>query len=659
MTTTMIKRFLLFLPFFFPFFQAGAQSIPVDSRFGKVSVKECEMSVYPADTSAAALVLCEQHTVKIDFDESIGEPLQWITHSERIKILKDRGKDRADYSLLIPSTNQEGEAFVGLTVVTYNLEKGKVVQTKLPKSDIYRVKYNKNLDKITFAAPNVKAGSVIEVRYSQTVADFFSIDDFYFQRDIPVNLCTYTVSLPLWLDYRIVSHGFEPVASKKWETTGVNLQPVVSSNMLDVEEYKAVDLPGMDNEPGVYCIRQYRTALTYTITGLNFGSTHRTYSKTWEDVDELVRKSAIFDKIKAGCRFKEEVDAAMAAETPQEQISNIIKLVRNKVAWDKTYRLVPTDGQEAIRNHSGSSADINALVASAARYAGFRVAPVLLSARTRGVLLDYHPTPDSFSKFILRFDLNDGQALYVDAADPNGWLNVLNPNDLVTRGRMIPDDGPGTWVDLTNLGRNVESFVVEAELSTDGTLKGECTASFRGIASYDFKTGFLRHDKEEDAIEELERRYSAEIEDFTAQQLREYGDNASMHFRFEKTCEGSGDVIYVKPYLADFHNESLFRAETRKMPVDFSYPEQISYTFRLILPEGYVVEQMPERKRLASGLPSSVTVMPSVNDRVVMLSYRFDLNTLVGLAQNYEDIRAYWKALCGLYGQMIVVKKAS
>ena len=617
------------------------------------------MSVYPADTAAAALVLCEQHTVKIDFDENLGEPLQWITHSERIKILKDEGKSRADYSLLVPSTDQEGEAFVGLTVVTYNLEKGKVVQTKLPRSDVFRIKYNKRLDKITFAAPNVRAGSVIEVRYSRTVADFVSIDDFYFQRDIPVNQCTYTVTLPRWLDYRKISHGFEPVAMKDWETAGVNLQPVVTNNTLDVTEYKAVDLPGMDREPGVFCIRQYRTAISYTISAINFGSTHRNFSTTWEDVDELVRKSGIMDKIKAGCRFKDEVDAAMAAETPQQKIENIIELVRGKVAWDKTFRLVPSDGQEALRNHSGNSADINALVASAARYAGFRVMPVLLCTRSNGALLDFHPSADAFSKFILRFDLEDGQAVYVDAADPSGWLNVLSPNDLVTRARLIPDDGPGSWVDLTQLSRNVENYLVQAELSADGTLKGEFTASFSGVASYDFKSGFLRHDKEEEAIEELEQWYSAEIEDFTTQKVHDYGENSQMNFRFEKSCEGGGDVFYVKPYLSEFHSESLFRAEERKMPVDFSYPEQISYTFKLILPVGYVVEQLPERKRMACGLPSTVTVISSTSGNVVQLSYRFELKSLVGLPQNYKDIREYWKALCGLYGQMIVVKKAS
>ena len=117
-------------------------------------------------------------------------------------------------------------------------------------------------------------------------------------------------------------------------------------------------------------------------------------------------------------------------------------------------------------------------------------------------------------------------------------------------------------------------------------------------------------------------------------------------------------MIYVSPYLEEFHTDALFRAEDRQLPVDFPYPERILYTFQLGIPAGYVVDQLPERKRLASNLPSSVSVIPSVDGSTVQISYRFERNTLIGLPQDYLDIREYWKALCSLYGQMIVLKKA-
>lgn len=638
---------------------AMAQSVPVDPRFGKVSNEECAMTVYPADTSAAALVLWEQHSVRIDYDLSAGTPRQWVNHAERIKILKDEAKGRADFSLLISSRVEDDEGYTNLNVVTYNLEKGKIVQTKMPKSNIFRTKYNDRYDKVSFAAQNVKVGSVVEVRFELSSNQFMDIADFYFQRDIPVNLSTFSITLPRWLFYSKVSRGHIFPEVKNREVTGENLGETMPTNVLDVVEYRAVDLPSLDKEPGVYCARQHRAAISYTVNGLHLGTIYRDFSSTWERVDDLVRKSDIMSKMKAACRFKEDVDAAIAGkDSKQDQLAAIITLVRSKVAWDRTVRLVPGGSQDPLRSRSGSNADINALVASAARYAGFEVAPVLLRRRSNGTLIDFHPSEDAFDKFILCFDLGDGKPLYVDAADPDGWFNVLNDDDLVSNARLIPEQGPGLWVDLTALSQNMRSYFVLANLAPDGTMTGDFSVTFSGCPSYEFKNESHRFEREEDAVESLEQKYAMEINDFSLTSVNEYGSQASMHFLFEKQCESSGEMIYVSPYLEEFHTDALFRAEDRELPVDFPYPERILYTFQLGVPAGYVVDQLPERKRLASNLPSSVSVIPSVDGSTVQISYRFERNTLIGLPQDYQDIREYWKALCSLYGQMIVLKKA-
>ena len=69
-----------------------AQTIPIDSRSGRVSEAECALTTYPLDTAAAALVLFEDHTLKIDFDVSEGIPMVTSFHRERVKILKEEDK---------------------------------------------------------------------------------------------------------------------------------------------------------------------------------------------------------------------------------------------------------------------------------------------------------------------------------------------------------------------------------------------------------------------------------------------------------------------------------------------------------------------------------------------------------------------------------------
>lgn len=635
-----------------------AQTIPIDSRSGKVSEAECALTTYPLDTAAAALVLFEDHTLKIDFDVSEGVPLMYTFHRERVKILKEEEKDRCDFEFYVSRDPDDLESLTNISVVTYNLENGKVVSSKLPRSNIFRTRENDRFDKVTFAAPNVKVGSVIEVQFNKSTARFRDIGDFYFQRDIPVNKCVYTLKLPRWLQFKAITRGEASYSIKETSEGGVQLGDFFPGNTLDVTEYTAVDLRALNREPGLYCPRQYRSSMSVVVSGLRFPSLYRDYSTTWDDVDKQVLDSPIIGQIKANCRFEKEVDQALQGkETPQDKLAAIIALVREKVQWNDSFRLVPAEASKVLRDRSGDSADINALVASAARYAGFNVAPVLLRYRSNGLLMNMLPDTDAFDKMILRFELSDGTVLYVDAADPDGWFNLLRDNDLVTQARVVPIDGPGYWVDLSNLSRNIIQYAVSAELTPDGVMKGSAKVAYGGIPSYEFKEAVRRLDSEEKILELLEKEASAEVEDFVSEGLEEYSDHSSMQYSFERNCDVTGETVFVNPFMEHFHSETLFRAEERKLPVDFPYQKQVVYTFRLVLPEGYTVEQLPERRRIASSLPSSAVLMAAVQGNAVTLSYRFDLGTLLCTPQDYQDARAYWTALLGLGEQMIVVKK--
>ena len=636
-----------------------SQSIPVNTKPGRVSAEECGLAVYPSDTAAVALVLCEQHEVKIDFNVSTGSPHQWINHYERIKILKESGKDYADFSLLISTRPADNESFPTISVTTYNLEGGKVVSTKMQKSAIFRAKYNDYYDKVSFAAPNVKAGSVIEVRCDRATGRFQQIDDFYFQREIPVNLCKYSVMLPGWLRVSKVGRGFLQPSLTHGTVMGLELGELYPNNHLEIDDYQITDVPALDREPGVYCTRQYRSSVSYTVTGLRFPSLVRDYSTDWADVDKLVQQSNIVMNIKAACRFRDEVDALpREGKTPQERLADIISLVRGKVEWDRTEALVPKSAAEVLRARSGTNADINALVGSAARHAGFQVFPVLIRRRTNGALLDFHPDTDAFDTFVLRFDIEGGNPLYIDAADPAGWFNVLDDNYLVEKARVIPLEGVGDWVDLTRLSRNIRSYTVQGAVSPDGTFAGTCSIAMTGCPSYGLKSGFREAGKEDQVIENLEKRIAAEVDGFSAQGVRDFSNQAAEQFRFTKTCDHTPESIFVNPFLEQFHTEAAFRMEERMLPVDFPYPETLIYNLVLQLPEGYVADQVPETRGIQSALPSSAMVTSSVTGNMVRFTFRFTLDALICTPESYRAVRNYWQELCGIYNQMIVIRKS-
>ena len=87
--------------FFLAAFPSGllAQRIPVNPRFGAVSDEEILMTSYEPDTSASVLILYRHHEVDASFSAT-GRPTRKETITERVKILKESGKQFPDTRIL-------------------------------------------------------------------------------------------------------------------------------------------------------------------------------------------------------------------------------------------------------------------------------------------------------------------------------------------------------------------------------------------------------------------------------------------------------------------------------------------------------------------------------------------------------------------------------
>ena len=142
-----------------------AQKAPM--KYGKVDQSDLEMKVYPNDSSASAVLLCNYGY----FDSN---QIQFV-HQMRIKILKEEGKDQGNFA--VPAS--EKTTVKGQTI---NLENGVPVVTKLNKEGIFIERITKNSYRARVAMPNVKVGSVLDIEfYYNGLPSYWS-----FQKEIPV-----------------------------------------------------------------------------------------------------------------------------------------------------------------------------------------------------------------------------------------------------------------------------------------------------------------------------------------------------------------------------------------------------------------------------------------------------------------------------------------
>lgn len=165
-------------------------------KFGGVTEKDFATKIYSIDSNANAVVIADIGYCSLD-----GNDKGWFSavskHFKRVHILNKNGYDIANVSIELYSNGEAEEKLDKLKAVTYNLENGKVVETKLDtKSSVFEDRIDKNYKIKKFTFPNIKEGSIIEFEYT-TISDFInSLDPWEFQGAYPRLWSEFNLTVP-------------------------------------------------------------------------------------------------------------------------------------------------------------------------------------------------------------------------------------------------------------------------------------------------------------------------------------------------------------------------------------------------------------------------------------------------------------------------------
>ena len=617
---------------------AGAQKIPVTPALGMVSEYECSFRKYDTEPYVSAMILWESCDRVLDYDMVYSEGRCITYYKQRIKILRESGRHFASDKIVVDS--DAGESVKNLEVTTYNLEDGKVVSHPASKSDITRTWLDDKRQQLSYRASDVKAGSVIEISYVMTTPLFDVVPTFNFRRSIPVNFCSYTIAYPEGLQKRMRCLDYEQDAILY--TSG---QDAKTGLMYDA--FQAADLPSFKDEPMVYCPGDYMGSVAYEIGRLD-----------WSDVAKEFSGSAVMQQLKGRNPFRKEVKEIVAAGKDRfTTMCEVVDLVKKSVKWNGQTAFFPKDFSGIGSEYFGTSADVNSVAGAALTDAGFFVTPVLLCLRSDGVIFDQFPTCGAFSTFILHISDQEDIDFYLDAANPLGYYNVLPDNYLVSNAMEIFKDGSYRFVDLSRLAGSVTSYTLVANMLPDGNMAGTISGQFFNNSSFRFKEnsyGITPENMNEKMLEllDVDSVTSASIDGL-------YVPSActNMKVKFIKKNEVTDSLMTVSPFMVPLLTSDAFRSESRRLPVEFPYPESIQYVVRIGIPHGYEIASLPEPVALSCSLPSECMMSAMADETAVSLYFKFDNKAYFASRQMYGELRDYWLAVCDALQAKIVFRK--
>ena len=655
-----------------------AQKPPI--KFGEVPLEQLKMTTYEKDSSASAVVLADFGESIIAYTQGIGFTLKF-ERVTRIKILSKDGLDQANFSIPLYHNGSNVEKLSGLKAVTYNLENGKVVESKLKSDAVFKEKYDANIDITKITLPNVKEGSVIEITY-RILSDFITVNfqDWEFQKDIPVVWSEYRATVPEYFNYDKYMQGYIVLSANehsiKPNSITINssersgdprgaVNTTFSSDRVDFQEdhfrWVAVDVPAFKSEPFITTPRDYISKINFELSFTQFPNQPvKTYLGNWENVNKAYADSPDFGGQVTGNGFlKKNVEAITAGLTsPEEKMDAICSYVKQTVEWDELNRkYVSTTLKKVLDEKKGNSADINLLLASMLNKAELNVFPVLLSTRDHGFVREATPAESQFNYVVCLVRIGEKNIL-LDATDkflPTGTIpeRCLNGNGLV-----VSKDG-FEWIKLQSPGKSRRAVNADLVLDDMGELKGKLKLE---------RTGYYAQGARQNYFSKGESDY---VKDFLGSKSwgltkSEFLNANEVKQAFKETHELSiadhittaGEMIYINPFIMEQQIANPFKLEQREYPVDYGSPFENIYLVKVQIPDGYTVEEAPKSKVMS--LPGSAAkylynVVQTGNS--ISISSNLTINQSLFTQDEYPNLREFYNQMVAKQAEQIVLKK--
>lgn len=595
MKSTLTLSFLLAVAFY------GQAQDPFP--FGRVTLAEMDMTSYDRDTTAEAVVLNEFGEAYFSTEGDLDLVFEY--HA-KIKILKRSAFERANFEVLLPKNDGQTTKWISVQGSTFNLNGQSLVETKLDPKKVFKETRSEYLDIMKFTLPDIRVGSVIEVKYRIESPFKFNFHEWKFQSDIPKVRSEFWAKIPGNYQYNITLRGFLNLTKNESEiikgcfNVGVNA-------IADCAFYRyAIDnVPALKSEEFMTARSNFLSALNYELIQVtSFDGRVYKYTKEWRDVEEELRGHADFGAQirKAKNLFDDQLPALLAgAADEKEKAVRIYHYVSSTFEWDEYYGKYASKGiRKAYAEKKGNIGDINLTLVAILQEAGLEADPVLLSTREVGLPNTLYPVMSDFNYVVARVKVND-QFYLVDASDPFLPFGVLPERCLNGKGRLITRNG-ADWVDLTPKAKEKSQTVMTLKLEDDGYIRGTVEIKSFDYEAADKRKAILSHESEAEYIKSAAAAWvNAEISNYKVDDLKDPEKVLieRMDIAIKAFDDLNAKVLFLDPFFMGKWNTNPFKSNERSFPVDFGAPLETLLVLSMEYPAQFTIDELPTNAALA------------------------------------------------------------
>ena len=416
------------------------------------------------------------------------------------------------------------------------------------------------------------------------------------------------------------------------------------------------EIPGLDREPFMSCTKDYLQRIDFQLRAVN-GNQIMT---TWEKLIETILEEESF-----GLQIKKNVyknsrlpDELKKITNPIEQVNTLLSFVKNEVTWNGKSSMWSQEGiKQAVDKHSGNSADLNLLLISLLRDAGFKAFPLLVSTRSNGKVNTTYPFLYQFSDVYVYTEVL-GKPLVIDATNYTNPITQIPWDVQFTEGLLVDKE----MAQFVKMGDMTHRFKLITSILGDISLDGKMTGS-ANVLAYEYAKDERLNSLRKGDKHYLNQYFGTPHPDFKFDSLKYSNKEIDSlpldnNVQFSGNLNSSGDYLFYSPNFLLELEKNEFISEKRFTDVEFGYTQYYSLYATIRFQNELELEELPKNIRMI--MPdTSIIFQRFVNKSANSISIRYSLEIKrpTFYADEYEFFKEFYAKLFEILNEQIVFKK--
>jgi len=636
---------------------------------------------FPIDTEASAVILSERMDIEVTSGEEVNKEI--ITIHETIKILKTEGLHLADVRMNFPIDNDILDIY-GVSGTTYSLdENDKVTETDLATDDFYKTKLTKDYNRLSFAMPEVKVGSIIDYTYKLAIPRYLMLPTWEIQGDQPKLMTEYSVKHEEVRSYNCIIHSRCKLTECKKEEDMYSDEHEFchyynnNNNFKNGKRYATwvrKNVPAMKDEPFVVNKKNHLEMMEMQTVRNKLSIVDEKVYDTWDKYNEDRWKSDFEKNVRKPNNFlNDTIKKIVGHEKDSLQIARKIyryvkenfktnnKIKTSKNEWESIIN--KSDIEAVFNKKEGTGQQINGLLVAMLNNAGLEAYTLYTGNTNTLSAVPQYPvlTRLSYSACALRIG---GKYTFLDASDKYMPFGILPATCYNGYARIISEKGDSVYLKQDMLF-NKDSLIAAISFVNDSTIHVTMTVAMGTLSTFK-----LRHKLENDTFnmdnffeKYLENKFDgAELTEKKIINLDKADTNLVLILTFNLKKDKLANTYLLNTSFIKHISKNPFSAITRNLPIEYSYKSEDEYTIRFEIPEYYKIDSIPpatDFKVGDNGLAYHKSIVKDSHSNNLTVTTIIKNNTVVYPRSKYSDIRNFYENVIKDQNSILELKRTN